>query len=105
VSARVDVRAGSVYLPAAVADVYFRGVEAVVVLIRDGGLEILPVRQMAAGGCLLKVRNAAGDRLASAPDVFFANGLGDWTAAGLEAAWSPERGSLRVPLSANKVFT
>ena len=55
VSARVAVRAGAVYLPAAVAETYFRGIAAVMVLIRDGALEVLPVRQMAAGGCLLKI--------------------------------------------------
>ena len=99
-TARVDVRAGAVYLSAETYQTYFQGIEAVILLIRDGSLQILPVRQMAAGGCLLKVRNAAGDRVASAPDVFHANGLGDWKASGLEASWSSEQGALLVPLPA-----
>ena len=95
------MRAGSVYLPAEVADAYFRGVAAVVLLIRDGVLQILPVRQTASGGCLLKIRNGAGDRVASAPDLFQDNGLGDWRAAGLEARWSSDHGGLLIPLPAN----
>lgn len=93
-SARIDVRNGAVYLDAEVVERYFKGIEAVIVLIREGELQILPVHQMAAGGCLLKLRNAAGDRVASAPDVFRANNLETWTAAGLMAAWSVEKGAL-----------
>lgn len=99
-TARLDVRAGAVYLPAEVVDTYFSGIDAVILLIRDGALQILPVQQMAAGGCLLKVRNAAGDRVAVAPDVFHANGLGDWSAEALEARWSAEQGALLVDLPA-----
>ena len=97
-TARVGVRGGSVYLPAEVYDRYFAGVQAVIVLIRDGSLQILPVRQMAAGGCLLKIRNAAGDRVATAPDVFHARGLADWRQDGLAARWSSELGALLVDL-------
>ena len=97
-SAQIDVRSGSVYLDAAVADRYFGGVDAVVMLIREGELHILPVHQMAAGGCLLKWRNAAGDRVASAPDVFGAKGLETWCADGLEAVWSAEKGALIIAL-------
>ena len=102
-TARVDVRNGAVYLPATVFDTYFQGVEAVVLLIREGSLQVLPVRQMAAGGCLLKVRNAAGDRVAIAPDVFRANGLADWEGQGLPARWSREQGALLIdtPKTAN----
>ncbi len=93
-TARIDVRNGTVHIPADVADRYFDGIDAVVVLIRDGLLWILPVRQTAAGGCLLKRRNLAGDRVASAPDVFHANHLDDWVASKLEATWSADRGAL-----------
>ncbi len=105
VSALVSVRRGAVYLPAAVAEAYFRGIEAVVVLIRDGRLEVLPVYRMAAGGCLLKIRNAAGDKVASAPDVFAEHDLADWQGEGLEARWSAERGSLVIDLSIPKLQT
>lgn len=64
-SASVMVRNGSIYLDAGVVERYFKGIDAVVVLIREGELQILPVHQMAAGGCLLKICNAAGDLVAS----------------------------------------
>ncbi|SMF30687.1 hypothetical protein SAMN06265365_13736 [Tistlia consotensis] len=104
-TARVEVRDGAVYLPAALAETYFRGVDAVVLLIRGGALQVLPVRQAAAGGCLLKIRNAAGDRVAAAPDLFLAAGLGAWAAQGLEARWSSEAGALVVELPIQKLQT
>lgn len=97
-SATIDVRAGAIYLPAAVAATYFANVASVIVLIRDGTLQILPVRHAQAGGCLLKIRNAAGDRVASAPDVFQAHGLGDWRASGVAARWSSDQGALIASL-------
>ena len=53
---------------------------------------------MAAGGCLLKIRNAAGDRVATAPDVFQAKGLAEWRGVGLAARWSSDRGALLIDL-------
>lgn len=97
-SGRVDVRRGAVYLPAPMAETYFRGVDAVIVLIVEGELQVLPVQRNAAGGCLLKVRNAAGDRVAVTPDVFAAHGLETWVGEGLEARWSSERAALLVTL-------
>ena len=100
-TARVTVRNGSVYLDRRTVDRYFPGIDAVIILIRDEQLQILPVHQMAAGGCLLKIRNAAGDRVASAADVFLEHGLQDWSAVDLEAAWSRELGALTVQISVN----
>lgn len=94
----VTVREGSIHLPAGLVAAYLPGVDAVVALIRDDMLEILPVRHVAAGGCLLKLRNAAGDRVAAVPDVLRAYGLGDWRAEGLAARWCEKRGALCVPL-------
>jgi hypothetical protein len=98
-TAHVGIRNGAIYLSSAVVDTYFRDIDSVIALIRDGELHILPVRQMASGGYLLKHRNAAGDRVAIAPDVFQAHGLGGLTAEELEASWSRELGALVVPLS------
>ncbi len=95
----VSVRRGSVYLTAATAASCFPGIEAVIILLDETYLRVLPVHRMAAGGCLLKIRNAAGDRVATAPDAFAARGLEDWSAEELPAEWSKEEGALLVPLS------
>jgi hypothetical protein len=93
-SAVLTVRDGSVYLPAAVVETYFRGIDAVVVLIREQRLMILPVHQATAGGCLLKLRNAAGDRVAQARDAFQDRGLLELTVAEVPAQWVSEEGAL-----------
>lgn len=97
-TAVLSVRDGSVYLPAAVVETYFRGIAAVVVLIRDGMLMVLPVHQATAGGCLLKLRNAAGDRVAQARDVFQDQGLLDLNLTSLPANWVSEQGALCATL-------
>lgn len=97
-SAVITVRDGSVYLPAAVVATYFRGIDAVVVLIRERALMILPVHQATAGGCLLKLRNAAGDRVAQARDVFQDRGLLGLSLVDLPAQWISEQGALCADL-------
>lgn len=94
----LSVRDGSVYMPAAVVETYFRGIAAVVVLIRDGWLMILPVHQATAGGCLLKLRNAAGDRVAQARDVFQDQDLLGLTLTDLPANWVSVEGALCAEL-------
>jgi len=101
VTSGVDIHNGSVYLPAETVDRHFRGVDCVILLIRDGALLIIPVRQAASGGCLLKIRNAAGDRVASAPDLFEANGLLDWRRTNLPVVWSDADQGLLASISAN----
>lgn len=97
-TAVLSVRDGSVYLPAAVVETYFRRIASVVVLIRDGRLMILPVHQATAGGCLLKLRNAAGDRVAQARDVFQDRGLLGLSVTDLPANWISDQGALCAEL-------
>ena len=51
----IAIRDGAIYLPCAVVDTYFRGIDAVIVLIQQDELLVMPVHQATAGGCLLKV--------------------------------------------------
>lgn len=97
--AKLNIQSGSIYLMAEDYQAYFQGLEAVIVLIRDQALHIMPVQQMTAGGYLLKMRNAKGDRVVAAPDVFFEHGLAEWTATNLEATWSSDLGALVCPLA------
>ena len=94
----IAVKEGAIYLPRAVVDTYFSGIEAVIVLIRDGELMVVPVHQATAGGCLLKVRNAAGDRVVQARDVFQDRDLLDFATDALAARWRADKGALCAAL-------
>lgn len=101
-TATLSVRHGSVYLSAEVVNVYFANIDAVIVLIRDDVLMVMPVHQATAGGCLLKLRNAAGDRVAGARDVFQDQGRLDLVAESLPARWVTEKGALCAKLPINE---
>ena len=97
-SAEISVKGGVIYIPAAVADTYFKGIESVIVLIQEGELLIMPVHQVTSGGCLLKLRNAAGDRVAQARDVFQDREMLDFTSENLTIRWESEKGALVATL-------
>lgn len=97
-SANLSIRNGSIYLSSVVYDTYFRGLDAVIVIVRDEELHILPVQQMTAGGYILKIRNANGDRVVAAPDVFTEHNLMSWQTEDVEAKWCADRGALTCAL-------
>lgn len=90
----VTLRRGALYLASEVYDRYFAGLETVILLRRDRDLCILPVRNAAAGGYLLKLRNKAGDRVVHAPDFFREYGIDESIALELSVVWTAERGAL-----------
>lgn len=94
--ATLRLRRGGLYFCSQVYERYFRGLTAVV-LLRDGNdLLVMPVRHAAAGGYLLKLRNAAGDRVVNAMDFFREHGLPEDRALTLEARWSADHAALRA---------
>lgn len=91
------VRRGTLLFKASVYDAYFQGL-ANVVLLRDGdSLIVLPVRHQAAGGYVIKLRSAAGDRAVQAADFFRDNGIDDSAELTLPAYWSDDRAALVAP--------
>lgn len=95
-TARVDLTAdGYLRMPPEVADRWFPN--GVLVPLRKGSeLWLLPTRGAAAGGLLLKQRNAAGER-----SVLVRESLGEEFSPGpREAAWDESQGALRVLLEA-----
>jgi hydrogenase maturation protease len=90
----IEIRRGTLHLAAAVYERFFAGL-ATVVLLREGAdLLILPVRDAAAGGYLVKQRNRAGDRVVDAADFFRANGIEDTVERAGPVSWSSERAAL-----------
>lgn len=57
---------GSFYLSQELCALYLPGLEAIAPLTRDGEVYLLPLLGTAAGGLLLKLRNARGDRVVHA---------------------------------------
>jgi hypothetical protein len=93
----VTIRRGSVHVARAVYDRYFAGLEAVILLRREDDLHILPVRDAAAGGFLLKRRNSAGDRVITAAEFLRRQGLADEFEGEMAAIWSSQHAALVVP--------
>ncbi len=93
-SGEISIKDGALYLPRELVDTYFRGIDAVIVLIQQGELMVMPVHQATSGGCLLKVRNAAGDRVVQARDVFQDQDLLEFKTISLPVIWQSEKGAL-----------
>ena len=90
----VTVRRGALYFTHDVYERYFASLDNVI-LLRDGrDLMVLPVRHPSAGGYVIKLRTAAGDRAVQAADFFRDNGIDDQIEMTLPAAWSEERAAL-----------
>ena len=93
----LTVRRGSLYLAREDYDHYLAGVESVVVLRRDDDILVLPVRNAAAGGYLIKRRNRAGDRVINAADFFRQNGIEDEVEREIAFSWSADLAALVLP--------
>ena len=90
-SAPLRLARGALHLPREVCAHHLGGRETVVLARQGVDLVVLPVHDPAAGGLLLKVRNAAGDRVVDAVELLRAHGLDEgperlhpfrWDAAG-----------------------
>ncbi len=100
----ISIKDGTIYLPFQLVEKYFRGVDAVVVLLQQGELMVMPVHHVMSGGSLLKVKNAAGDRVVQARDVFQDQGMLDFRTDELPVKWSSERCALLAGLDGTTRF-
>ena len=92
----ISIKDGALYLSRDVYTRFFDRLESVILLRRESDLYLLPVRQMASGGYLLKVRTRAGDRVVHAPDFFRQSGFPEHSQTEFEATWSSTHGALIV---------
>ena len=91
----ISLYRGSLYLGGEVYERYFAGLDAVILLRRDDDLYIMPVRNTAGGGYLLKLKNSAGDRIINAMDFFREHGLDDFEEKIIEFFWDPDMAALK----------
>jgi len=96
----IRIARGSLHLARELCDRYFGGVESVAVVVQGGRAILMPLRGSAAGGLLLKVRNARGDRVVHAPDFLRTLGI-DESDAELSgtATWDPGIAGLVLDLA------
>lgn len=92
----VEFRNGRLYLGRSTYDDYFSGGNSIILLREDKDLLILPVRHAGSGGYLIKIRNAAGDRVISGADFFRDQGLDDEAAWQGRYAWCERLAGLRL---------
>lgn len=90
----ITLKAGRLYFGRAVYDRYFAGLASVILMRREADLLIMPVRHAAAGGYVIKIRNAAGDRLVEATNFFRDQGFEDHQAGDFPVTWSSEAAAL-----------
>lgn len=61
---------GNLYLDFSVYNTYFPNISSVILLDKAPHILIMPVQQQGAGGLLLKIRNAKGDRVVNVAEFF-----------------------------------
>ncbi len=97
---RVRIAGGSLYLDAALYERWFAGVQTVVLLGDTRSLLLVPVAHAPAGGLLVKMRNARGDRVVHAPEALTGRGLPGDLEGDFPAAWDRQAAALRIDLTA-----
>ena len=100
----VRIASGSLYLSRELCDLYLPNIGAIALLNRDSGVFLLPLPSASAGGMLLKIRNAHGDRVAHALEFLRVLGIdADTPELSFEVRWIPEiAGLLLAGLDASK---
>jgi hypothetical protein len=91
----IVVARGNIYLSRAVCDAYLPDAQAVALLRRDAAVLIAPLARHSAGGLLLKVRNARGDRVIHAQEFLRSHGfVDDFNEHTVSATWEARSAAL-----------
>ena len=86
---------GSFYLAHELCERYLQGIEAIAPLCRDGRVYLLPLLGTAAGGLLMKLRTARGDRVVHALEFLRSVGIdADTPERSINVRWVTELGGL-----------
>lgn len=85
------IACASLYLSRELCDLYLPGISAIALLNRDGCVFLLPLHGATAGGLLLKMRNAHGDRVAHALEFLRTLGIdADTPEHSYRVRWVPD---------------
>lgn len=96
-TATVTVMRGSIQLPRELCERCFPYSATVALLAREGRVLIVPLAPDSAGGLLLKLRNARGDRVVQAQEFFRQHGaVEEFEVRRLSVRWCPEMAALEL---------
>ena len=95
---KVAIRNGNLYVEHELYKKFFNGIETIALLKRDTGFLVMPVFSQASGGRLLKMRNAAGDRVVTATDFLQDFNLDEHAEKNFLATWDSSAAALFVDL-------
>lgn len=101
----VRVAHGSFYLARELCDRYLPAITCLATIVRDGQVFLMPLLGPAAGGSLMKFRNARGDRVVHADEFLRSLGIGvDAPEQWVEVRWVTDMAALvlegLIPISA-----
>lgn len=93
----IRIAKGSLYLSSELCQLYLPDINAIALLIRDNQVYLLPLHSTTAGGMLLKMRNAHGDRVAHALEFLLTIGIdADSPEQSYPARWITEIAGLQL---------
>lgn len=96
--ATIHVRKGNLYFKASLYQKYFPDLQSAILMKKDKTLFILPVVNANAGGLLLKIRNAQGNRVIHAQDFFRENGIDEELDQMVPVFWDRDSSGLVVQM-------
>lgn len=93
----VSVKGGSILIPFETYETYLRSITAVALMIHSNEVILIPLIHDSAGGLLLKIRNAKGDRIVHSQEFLRSNGIEETdNSAEFPVVWLPDRGALHI---------
>lgn len=96
----VKINNGYIYLDAEICERYFPSVETVALLkTSEVELLVMPLKNQAAGGLLLKRKNSRGDRVIAAMDFLRNLEIEDYSNILCDCRWDSEAQGLVLVLS------
>lgn len=96
--ASIHVRRGNLYFHASLYERYFADLHSAILMRKADVLCILPVVNTNAGGLLMKIRNAQGDRVIHAQEFFRNHAIDEQFEEKVPVAWDSASACLRVHL-------
>ncbi|MGP0591970.1 hypothetical protein ACTRXD_05430 [Nitrospira sp. T9] len=98
--ASLHIRNGNFYLNASLYEQYFPQLHSVILMLmkKDRTLLILPVVNTGAGGLLLKIRNAQGDRVIHAQEFCRVHGIDEHFDQLVSVSWDEKSAGLMIQM-------